>query len=240
MDIWGRITNISGNKVTMSVEDAQELAMLSLYTSEERPQAVISIADERSISRVQRKKAYAIIGEIAKWSGYTPEETKWWMKFYYEAETGDQHFSFADTDMTTARTFISYLLDYAVKNHIPMSKSGLAYMDDVEAYMYSSLSHRSCVVCGRPADVHHIDTVGMGNDRNLVDHRQKHLIALCRVHHNEAHNIGWPAFEQNYHVKGIKLDPETLQRLGIMTFKRMEEIDNDKSRRISRTTNQGR
>ena len=232
MDIWGRITNISGNRVTMSVEDAQELATLSLYTSEEQPQAVISIADERSISRIQRKKAYAIIGEIAKWSGYTPEEAKEWMKFYYEAETGDQHFSFADTDMTTARNFISYLLDYAVKNHIPMSKSGLAYMDDVEAYMYSSLSHRSCVVCGRPADVHHIDTVGMGNDRNLVDHREKNLIALCRVHHNEAHNIGWPAFKQKYHVKGIKLDPETLQRLGIMTFKRMEEIDNE-----SRLTN---
>ncbi|WP_242458518.1 putative HNHc nuclease [Weissella confusa] len=107
-------------------------------------------------------------------------------------------------------------------------------MDDVEAYMYSSLSHRSCVVCGRPADVHHIDTVGMGNDRNLVDHREKHLIALCRVHHNEAHNIGWPAFEQKYHVKGIKLDPETLQRLGIMTFKRMEEIDNE-SRLANRT-----
>ena len=29
------------------------------------------------------------------------------------------------------------------------------------------------------------------------------------------------------HVKGIKLDPETLQRLGIMTFKRMGEIDNE-------------
>ena len=179
----------------MSVEDAQELATLSLYTSEEQPQAVISIADERSISRIQRKKAYAIIGEIAKWSGYTPEEAKEWMKFYYEAETGDQH---------------------------------------LEAYMYSSLSHRSCVVCGRPADVHHIDTVGMGNDRNLVDHREKHLIALCRVHHNEAHNIGWTAFEQKYHVKGIKLDPETLQRLGIMTFKRMEEIDNE-SRLANRT-----
>ena len=64
MDIWGRITNISGNKVTMSVEDAQELAMLSLYTSEERPQAVISIADERSISRVQRKKAYGAAVKI--------------------------------------------------------------------------------------------------------------------------------------------------------------------------------
>ncbi|MCT0950034.1 hypothetical protein EFL45_11710, partial [Weissella confusa] len=60
------------------------------------------------------------------------------------------------------------------------------------------------------------------------------LIALCRVHHNEAHNIGWPAFEQKYHVKGIKLDPETIQRLGIMTFKRMEEIDNE-SRLANRT-----
>ena len=176
------------------------------------------------------------MSEIAKWSGYTPEETKEWMKFYYIGETGDQYFSFADTDMTTARNFISYLLDYAVRNHIPMSKSGLEYMDDVDAYMYSSLRYRSCVVCGRPADVHHIDTVGMGNDRRTVDHREKRLIALCRVHHNEAHNIGWPEFERKYHVKGIKLDPETLQRLGIMTFKQMEEIDNE-PRRTNRTIN---
>lgn len=234
MDIWGRITHISGNKVTMSVEDAQELASLSLYTTEEQPQAVITVADNRRISRIQRKKAYAIIGEIAKWSGYTPEEAKEWMKFYYEAETGDHHFSFANTDMTTARNFISYLLDYAVRNHIPMSKSGLDYMDDVEAYMYSSLRYRSCVVCGQHADVHHVSTVGMGNDRRLVDHREKELIALCRVHHNEAHNIGWPAFSQKYHVMGIKLDPETLQRLGIMTYKQMEVIDNE-SRRTNRT-----
>lgn len=236
MDIWGRITSIQGDKLTMSVEDAQELASLSLYTQEEQPQAVVTVADERSISRLQRKKAYAIMSEIAKWSGFTPEETKEWMKFYYIAETGDQYFSFADTDMTTARNFISYLLDYAVRNHIPMSKSGLEYMDDVDAYMYSSLRYRRCVVCGRPADVHHIDTVGMGNDRRTVDHREKRLIALCRVHHNEAHDIGWPEFERKYHVKGIKLDPETLQRLGIMTFKQMEEIDNE-PRRTNRTIN---
>jgi len=67
MDIWGRLTSIQGNKLTMSVEDAQELASLSLYTQEEQPQAVVTVADERSISRIQRKKAYAIMSEIAKW-----------------------------------------------------------------------------------------------------------------------------------------------------------------------------
>ncbi|WP_195332504.1 hypothetical protein [Weissella cibaria] len=54
MDIWGRITSIQGNKLTMSVEDAQELASLSLYTQEEQPQAVVTVADERSISRIRR------------------------------------------------------------------------------------------------------------------------------------------------------------------------------------------
>ena len=227
MDLWGRITAVRGNQVTISVEDAQELASLSLYTTEERPQAVVTVADERHISRIQRKKAYAIIGEIAKWSGYTPEEAKEWMKFYWEAETGNQPFSFADTDMTTARAFITYLLDYAIRNHIPMAKSGLQYADDVEAYMYQSLRYRSCVVCGKPADVHHIDTVGMGNNRQTTDHRNKRLIALCRIHHNEAHNIGWPTFAEMYHVLGIKLDSETLQRLGIMTIKQMEEFDSE-------------
>ncbi len=234
MDIWGRITLVSGNKVTMSVESARELASMSLYTTEDQPQAVITIADERQLSKIQRKKAYAIMGEIAKWSGYTPEEVKVWMKFYYEAETGEDDFSLGNTDMTTARNFISFLMDYALKNHIPMSHSGLQYQDDLDTYMYQSLKYRSCVVCGRPADVHHIDTVGMGNNRNTVDHRTKHLIALCRVHHNEAHNIGWPTFAEKYHVKGIILDPQTLNKLHIMTYKQMEEIDNDKSGRASR------
>lgn len=236
MDLWGHITAVKGNQIVVSLESQEELASLSLFTTEEQPQVVVNVQDERHLSVLQRKKAYAIIGEIASWSGYLPEEQKEWMKYLFTAETGTPHFSFANTDMTTARQFITFLLEYALKNHVPMTHSGLTYQDDLDAYMYQSLKYRSCVICGKHADVHHLDTVGMGNDRNLVDHRQKHLIALCREHHKEAHQLGWPTFKNRYHVKGIKLDAQTLNRLGIMTYKRMEEID-DKQRRTNWQTN---
>ncbi len=236
MDLWGHITAVKGNQIVVSLESQEELASLSLFTTEEQPQVVVNVQDERHLSVLQRKKAYAIIGEIASWSGYLPEEQKEWMKYLFTAETGTPHFSFANTDMTTARQFITFLLEYALKNHVPMTHSGLTYQDDLDAYMYQSLKYRSCVICGKHADVHHLDTVGMGNDRNLVDHRQKHLIALCREHHQLAHKMGWPTFSATYHVKGINLDAQTLNRLGIMTYKRMEEID-DKQRRTNWQTN---
>lgn len=226
MDLWGKITAVKGNQVVISLESAQELASLSLFTTEEQPQVVVNVQDERKLSVLQRKKAYALIAEIARWSGYIPEECKEWLKYYFTAETGTPYFSFSNADMTTAKDFITFLLDYAIRNHVPMKHSGLTYQDDLEAYMYSSLKYRSCVICGKHADVHHIQAIGMGNNRNTTDHRTKDLIALCREHHQEAHKLGWLTFKDKYHVTGVKLDAQTLNQLGIMTYKQMEDIDN--------------
>ncbi|MCM0582175.1 putative HNHc nuclease, partial [Weissella diestrammenae] len=189
----------------------------------------INIPDGRLISKTQRKKAYAIMGDISDWAGYGPEEIKELMKFLFEFETGHEYFSFASVDMTTAREFITFLLDLALKEHIQLKKTGLDYQDDLDAYMHQSLKYRSCVLCGRHADVHHIDAIGMGNDRRKVDHRGRLLIALCREHHQLAHQMGWLTFKDQYHVKGVTLDAETLNRLGIMTYKRMKEIDDEQS-----------
>ena len=230
MELWGRITAIKGNQIAVTLESREELASLSLFTTEEQPQVVVDVQDERHLSNLQRRKAYAIMGEIANWTGYIPEELKEWMKYFFTAETGNPYFSFANTDMTTAKRFITFLLDFAIRNRIPLKHSGITYQDDIDTYMYMSLKYRSCVICGKDADIHHVDTVGMGNDRKLVDHRQKHLIALCREHHQQAHQMGWNTFKENYHVKAILLDPQTLNQLGIMTYKRMEEIDDKQSR----------
>ncbi|GEP75617.1 putative HNHc nuclease [Weissella thailandensis] len=232
MELWGRITAIKGNQIAVTLESREELASLSLFTTEEQPQVIVDVQDERHLSNLQRRKAYAIMGEIANWTGYIPEECKEWLKYFFTAETGNPYFSFANTDMTTAKRFITFLLDFAIRNGIPLKHSGITYQDDIDTYMYMSLKYRSCVICGKPADIHHVNSVGMGNDRKLVDHRQKHLIALCREHHQQAHQMGWPMFKENYHVKAILLDPQTLNQLGIMTYKRMEEID-DKQRRTN-------
>ena len=235
MDLWGRINRIRGHDVTVSVSDLDELTtlvnLLQHNQLTNQPQAIVQVTDERSASRVQVKKAYAIMNDIADWTGYAPSEVKDLMKSYWVAETGEPYFSFANTDMTTAREFISFLLEFVIKHEIPLRKPGLELNDDLDRYMVMSLIHRSCVICGKPADIHHIDTVGMGNDRAQIDHREHRLIALCREHHNLAHNMGWPTFADVYHVKGMYLKGPQLQRLGLMTYKRMEEIDNDTQRK---------
>ncbi|MFP7308440.1 putative HNHc nuclease, partial [Enterococcus faecalis] len=51
--------------------------------------------------------------------------------------------------------------------------------------------------------------------RKSVDHTEYTYAGLCRCHHTEKHNIGITAFKKKYHVKGIKLNQETIKKLHI-------------------------
>ena len=242
MDLWGRVLKVDGNIVTFGAENPEELANLSLITQEEYPEAVVKISDGRRISDVQRKKAYAIMGDISDWSGHDPMEVKARMKFHFEAEYGIEDIALGTTDMTTARVFITMLIEVCFSLDIPMKHTVMSVQDDVRAAMYLCLRYRKCAICGKKADVHHIDTVGMGQDRQTTDHRNKHLVALCREHHQEAHNMGWPDYSQLNHLVGVKLDEQTLQNLGIMSKSQMIEHDrkkaqHDQQSRISGTFN---
>ena len=62
---------------------------------------------------------------------------------------------------------------------------------------------QSCQVCGkRPTDPCHIKSVGSGG-ADVSDN----LISLCRNHHTEQHNIGWPRFSNRH--KAIEWHLET-------------------------------
>ncbi|WP_240034409.1 putative HNHc nuclease, partial [Staphylococcus aureus] len=37
------------------------------------------------------------------------------------------------------------------------------------------------------ADLAHYEAVGRGMNRNKMNHYDKHVLALCREHHNEQH-----------------------------------------------------
>ena len=68
-------------------------------------------------------------------------------------------------------------------------------------------------VCGAPADLHHIDRVGMGRDRTDMIHEGMEALPLCREHHREAHTMPDADFFEKYHIPGgIALD-RTLCRL---------------------------
>ena len=167
----------------------------------------VLIEDGRHITPEQRKKAYATIGDIAAWTGEAPEAMKELMKYYHIGRTGSRYFSLGGCSVDTAREFINTLLEYALENGVPLGDFGVNRADDVEVYLAACIRHRRCAVCGRRGELHHVDTIGMGFDRESVDDSQKKKMCLCREHHTEAHQIGQQKFNEKYHIFGI-LYPE--------------------------------
>lgn len=165
----------------------------------------IRLTDGREISAEQRKKVFAIVRDIAVWCGHEPEYIRQYTEFDYRLQNSLEPFSLSNCDMTTARGFISYLIDFCFIHNVPTRDTLLNRTDDINKYLYSCIEHRKCAVCNEKADIHHIDTVGMGRDRSSIIHKGMEAIALCRQHHQEAHTQG-QAFFEKYHLYGIKLD----------------------------------
>ena len=131
---------------------------------------------------------------------------KEWLKFLHEEQTGQPPFSLSNCTMDTAREFLNTILEYALKEGIPLSDKGVNRTDDIGRYLYYCLKHKKCAVCGLPGEIHHVDTIGMGRDRKQVDDTDYRKICLCRKHHTIAHERGMRSFEEMYHVYGIRLE----------------------------------
>lgn len=165
--------------------------------------AEVRFDDGRHISIDQRKKAYATIRDIADYTGFLPEECKEQMKYVHIIRTGCEYFSLSDCSMDTAREFINTLIEFSLENGIPLSDLGTNRADDIGKYLYFCIKHKKCCVCGKPGEIHHVDAIGIGNDRRKVDDSNHRKMCLCRLHHTIAHQRGMDAFEQMYKVYGI-------------------------------------
>lgn len=165
--------------------------------------------DGRHISAEQRRKAYATIRDIADYTGYLPEEMKELMKIEYILHKNGDYISLSDCTMEQAREFINTLIEFALDWDIPLSEQALERTDDIGRYLYYCLKTRHCCICGKPdSDIHHEDTIGMGNDRRVYDDRGNKKICLCRIHHGLAHQKGVEAFRKMYKVYGIKFNED--------------------------------
>ncbi|GFI12171.1 hypothetical protein IMSAGC007_04651 [Lachnospiraceae bacterium] len=165
--------------------------------------AELTVFDGRSITSEQRKKIYAMIGDISAWTGYYPDELKERMKCLYIEKTGKEMFSLASCSIDTARQFLDIIIDFALENSIPLRESGIERTGDIFNYLVSCIYHKKCCICGRPADIHHLDAIGMGHDRMNYDDSENEIIALCRKHHTMAHARGRESFCSLYHVFGV-------------------------------------
>lgn len=173
----------------------------------------IGLPDGRTISPEQRRKAYALMREIAEWMGDLPEYVKRLMKMEFmvtRMQALEKHiFSLSDCDMTTAREFINYLIDFVIEHEVPTQTPLIELCEDIGRYVYACLMHKKCVVCGAShVDLHHTQAIGAGRDRNDILQLGMPVLPLCREHHMESHNIGQKSFMDKYHLKPIGLTVE--------------------------------
>ncbi|MDL2324036.1 hypothetical protein LJC61_02635 [Ruminococcaceae bacterium OttesenSCG-928-A16] len=115
-------------------------------------------------------------------------------------------FSLSNIDVATATDFIDWLVEMCVVHGIPCLDTLLNRCEDAGRYVYACVAHRRCAICGKKADIHEVETVGMGNNRRTIHHLGQLVEPLCREHHAEVGNIGQAEFDAKYHLVGIRLD----------------------------------
>ena len=172
----------------------------------------IGLPDGRTISPDQRRKAYALMREISEWMGDLPEYVKRLMKMEFmvtRMQALEKHiFSLSDCDMTTAREFITYLIDFIIEHDVPTQTPLIELCEDISKYVYACLMHKKCAVCGRHAELHHVTAIGAGRNRNEVLQIGMEVLPLCREHHTESHQTGQKSFMAKYHLQAIELTKE--------------------------------
>lgn len=204
----------------------------------------VIIHDGREISPRQRNKIFALVNDITAFvSGFDKKkaaynETLRQLQLNYVAATTDSEavrraltynycqmmsvdlFSLASKtsttiDMTMARDFIDWLVELCVEYAIPCIDTLLNRCEDIGRYLYACCMNRKCAICGRKADIHHVDHVGSGGDRKTMHHCGKRVQPLCRKHHTEVGMIGQESFDTKYHMESIRLDEKLCKALGL-------------------------
>jgi hypothetical protein len=191
----------------------------------------VGFPDGRSISPAQRAKAYAMLNDISEWAGHTPDFIKRFMKLDFitkRMEALVKHtFSLSTCDVTTAREFISFLIEFCIEHGVPCKLPLYEQAEDIQRYVYACLKFKRCAICGseRP-DLHHWDAIGR-RKRDEIPQIGWPVISLCRLHHQEAESLGKVVFAERYHLEPVALTIE-LAKIYKLTKKNMKEISNGK------------
>lgn len=178
----------------------------------------IRFIDPRGFSAEQRRFIYALLGDIYAYTGEPIESLKDYFWSRYEALTG-REISLKDVSPNTMEDvglLADIILDFIFEWDIPFKNGYDILPMNRSYYFYKCITTRTCCICGKPnADIDHFSKALGRRDRKTVDHTQFDFAALCREHHQIKHQIGITNFKNKYHVEGIRLNQETIKRLGI-------------------------
>jgi hypothetical protein len=186
------------------------------------------LADTRRIRPRQRRFFYAMLNDIVTHFDVPKDFLKDLFYTQYSIYTDGKEISLANDSqcsVSDANTLLDLVVDFMFEFRVPFKKGYELLPRNQEYYIYECCRHRRCILCGKEnSQIAHYDAVGI-RSRSKVDHRKLRFLCLCPEHHREQHNIGIHNFCAKYHLVPIKLNEETLAKLGVMNRKRMNEID---------------
>ncbi len=229
----GKIAKYDGEKLYIIAPFANKYIIEKTKPSD----VEIRLIDSRKVSAKQRNKIFALINDIGNFvsrvqSNAEYEEMRRELQVNYIYDITDNEalrrtitkkycdlcnmdiFSLSDCSMSTAADFIDWLVEKCIRYSIPCNDSLLYLCEDSGRYIYACVAERKCAICGKKAEIHEWEKVGMGGNRRKMHHLGQLVEPLCRHHHREEENIGQKAFDLKYIIHPIKLDEYLCGKIG--------------------------
>lgn len=168
----------------------------------------VQVVDLFRITDKQRRKIFALVKDIEAHTAQPMDYMRHMFIEYVRTYYGyDKRISLSDCTRTQASQIIEVTLDWIFHNDIPLAYKTSDLLKQDKSFLYWSTVNRNCVICGKPhSDLAHRYAVGKGRNRNKINHVGNQVLALCRNHHTEQHQIGIDTFNKKYHLTDSWVD----------------------------------
>ena len=179
------------NKTTLLLDNGYEV------------EADVRVVDPFKITDKQRRKIFTLCNDIEAYM-------RCLFMDYVEVLYGyEKRLSLSDCTRDQAKQVIEVILDWMFHNNIPLNYKTSDLLKNDKAFLYWATVNRNCVLCGKSnADLAHHYAIGRGANHKKMQHYDYEVLALCRFHHQEQHNIGVKSFDEKYILQDswIKVD----------------------------------
>ena len=225
--MYGKLISTQGNVVKIQLDEELDINKLIKFANGKQPTVELLVDDGRHITPDQRKKIYALLGDYCLYTGYSLNEAKLFFKSMIADFFHTEMFSLSDCSETVASQMITTMLEFFFFEDIPFHTKIWDSLPDDFPRVMMCIKTKRCAICLKEhaADIHHVTAVGMGRNRNEINHVGMYIEPLCRVHHTIFHTIGAKNFMAKYHIKPIKVTPEIAKELHLGKQK-SEELKN--------------
>ncbi|WP_436860421.1 putative HNHc nuclease [Staphylococcus caeli] len=167
----------------------------------------VRVNDPYRITGKQRRKIFAMVRDIYEYYGQPMDYLRYMFQKQLEFLNGYEPISLSNCKRRQASELIQLILDFIFDNNIPMRIATSTLMTNDKYFLYKSTINRKCVICGAPnSDLAHFQAVGRGRNRNKINHYGNKVLALCRKHHNQQHDMGMSSFNKLHHLENAWVD----------------------------------